>query len=105
MDKILDEMRELKWLENLNQEIIQLLNKELTDYRPQQINVVLTLLTDGTYGYLSLLVIKEMTGSLDEVQIRWNRKNVTIILKTLEKRKQEVFTTNWRARKINRRVS
>ena len=53
--------------ENLNQEIIQLLNKELTDYRPQQ-----------------------MTGSLDEVQIREIEERYNY-LENLEKRKQEVL--------------
>ena len=64
--------------ENLNQEIIQLLNKELTDYRPQQINVVLTLLTDGNTVPFIARYRKEMTGSYRFVK----SKNVTIIWKT-----------------------
>ncbi|WP_373143682.1 MULTISPECIES: Tex family protein [Enterococcus] len=76
--------------ENLNQEIIQLLNKELTDYRPQQINVVLTLLTDGNTVPFIARYRKEMTGSLDEVQIREIEERYNY-LKNLEKRKQEVL--------------
>lgn len=76
--------------ENLNQEIIQLLNKELTDYRPQQINVVLTLLTDGNTVPFIARYRKEMTGSLDEVQIREIEERYNY-LENLEKRKQEVL--------------
>lgn len=76
--------------ENLNQEIIQLLNKELTDYRPQQINVVLTLLTDGNTVPFITRYRKEMTGSLDEVQIREIEERYNY-LENLEKRKQEVL--------------
>ena len=76
--------------ENLNQEIIQLLNKELTDYRPQQIYVVLTLLTDGNTVPFIARYRKEMTGSLDEVQIREIEERYNY-LENLEKRKQEVL--------------
>lgn len=76
--------------ENLNQEIIRLLNKELTDYRPQQINVVLTLLTDGNTVPFIARYRKEMTGSLDEVQIREIEERYNY-LENLEKRKQEVL--------------
>ena len=76
--------------ENSNQEIIQLLNKELTDYRPQQINVVLTLLTDGNTVPFIARYRKEMTGSLDEVQIREIEERYNY-LENLEKRKQEVL--------------
>lgn len=76
--------------ENLNQEIIQLLNKELTDYRLQQINVVLTLLTDGNTVPFIARYRKEMTGSLDEVQIREIEERYNY-LENLEKRKQEVL--------------
>ena len=76
--------------ENLNQEIIQLLNKELTGYRPQQINVVLTLLTDGNTVPFIARYRKEMTGSLDEVQIREIEERYNY-LENLEKRKQEVL--------------
>lgn len=76
--------------ESLNQEIIQLLNKELTGYRPQQINDVLTLLTDGNTVPFIARYRKEMTGSLDEVQIREIEERYNY-LENLEKRKQEVL--------------
>lgn len=53
--------------DSLNQEIIQLLNKELTEYRPQQINVVLNLLSEGNTVPFIARYRKEMTGTLDEV--------------------------------------
>lgn len=76
--------------ESLNQEIIQLLNKELTDYRPQQINVVLKLLTEGNTVPFIARYRKEMTGTLDEVQIREIEERYNY-LENLEKRKQEVL--------------
>ena len=76
--------------ESLNQEIIQLLNKELTGYRPQQINVVLKLLTEGNTVPFIARYRKEMTGTLDEVQIREIEERYNY-LENLEKRKQEVL--------------
>jgi len=76
--------------EGLNQEIIQLLNKELTDYRPQQIKVVLNLLTEGNTVPFIARYRKEMTGTLDEVQIREIEERYNY-LENLEKRKQEVL--------------
>jgi uncharacterized protein len=82
--------RGMEMAEGLNQEIIQLLNKELTDYRPQQITVVLTLLTDGNTVPFIARYRKEMTGSLDEVQIREIEERYNY-LENLEKRKLEVL--------------
>ncbi|MEG0628271.1 MAG: Tex family protein [Enterococcus sp.] len=76
--------------ENLNQEIIQLLNNELTGYRPQQIKVVLTLLSEGNTVPFIARYRKEMTGTLDEVQIREIEERYNY-LENLEKRKQEVL--------------
>lgn len=76
--------------EGLNQEIIQLLNKELTDYRPQQIKVVLNLLNEGNTVPFIARYRKEMTGTLDEVQIREIEERYNY-LENLEKRKQEVL--------------
>lgn len=76
--------------EGLNQDIIQLLNKELTEYRPQQIKVVLNLLTEGNTVPFIARYRKEMTGTLDEVQIREIEERYNY-LENLEKRKQEVL--------------
>ncbi|MGO3608777.1 MAG: Tex family protein [Enterococcus sp.] len=76
--------------ESLNQEIIQLLNNELTSYRPQQIKVVLTLLSEGNTVPFIARYRKEMTGTLDEVQIREIEERYNY-LENLEKRKQEVL--------------
>ena len=76
--------------ENLNQEIIQLLNKELTDYRGQQIKVALNLLAEGNTVPFIARYRKEMTGSLDEVQLREIEERYNY-LENLEKRKQEVL--------------
>ncbi|WP_379945550.1 Tex family protein [Enterococcus devriesei] len=76
--------------ESLNQEIIQLLNNELTGYRPQQIKVVLTLLSEGNTVPFIARYRKEMTGTLDEVQIREIEERYNY-LENLEKRKQEVL--------------
>ncbi|MFC4771668.1 Tex family protein [Enterococcus hermanniensis] len=76
--------------ENLNQAIIQLLNKELSDYRPQQINVALKLLSEGNTVPFIARYRKEMTGSLDEVQLREIEERYNY-LENLEKRKQEVL--------------
>ena len=58
--------------------------------RPQQINVVLTSLTDGNTVPFIARYRKEMTGSLDEVQIREIEERYNY-LENLEKRKQEVL--------------
>ena len=75
--------------ENLNQEIIQLVQKELSEFRPKQLTTVLTLLSEGNTVPFIARYRKEMTDSLDEVQIRQIEERYAY-LENLEKRKQEV---------------
>lgn len=75
---------------SINQEIVQLLNKELTGYRPQQTQIVLELLDEGNTVPFIARYRKERTGSLDEVQIREIEERYQY-LEGLEKRKQEVL--------------
>lgn len=75
---------------SINQEIIQLLNKELTGYRPQQTQIVLELLDEGNTVPFIARYRKERTGSLDEVQIREIEERYHY-LEGLEKRKHEVL--------------
>ncbi|BDP53759.1 RNA-binding transcriptional accessory protein [Enterococcus faecium] len=72
--------------ENLNQTIIQLVQKELSDYRPKQLTTVLNLLNEGNTVPFIARYRKEMTGSLDEVQIREIEERYAY-LENLEKRK------------------
>ncbi|EGP5621367.1 RNA-binding transcriptional accessory protein [Enterococcus faecium] len=76
--------------ENLNQTIIQLVQKELSDYRPKQLTTVLNLLNEGNTVPFIARYRKEMTGSLDEVQIREIEERY-VYLENLEKRKTEVI--------------
>ncbi len=76
--------------ENLNQTIIQLVQKELSDYRPKQLTTVLNLLNGGNTVPFIARYRKEMTGSLDEVQIREIEERYAY-LENLEKRKNEVI--------------
>lgn len=76
--------------ENLNQTIIQLVQKELSDYRPKQLTTVLNLLNEGNAVPFIARYRKEMTGSLDEVQIREIEERYAY-LENLEKRKTEVI--------------
>jgi len=73
----------------LNQEIIQLLEKELKGYRRSQIVKVLELLGEGNTVPFIARYRKEMTGNLDEVQIREIEERYTYS-ENLEKRKEEV---------------
>ncbi|MBO1305491.1 RNA-binding transcriptional accessory protein [Enterococcus sp. 669A] len=75
---------------SINQEIVQLLNKELIGYRPQQTQIVLELLDEGNTVPFIARYRKERTGSLDEVQIREIEERYHY-LEGLEKRKQEVL--------------
>ncbi|HBL2700961.1 TPA: RNA-binding transcriptional accessory protein [Enterococcus faecium] len=75
---------------NLNQTIIQLVQKELSDYRPKQLTTVLNLLNEGNTVPFIARYRKEMTGSLDEVQIREIEERYAY-LENLEKRKTEVI--------------
>lgn len=77
-------------MENLNQTIIQLVQKELSDYRPKQLTTVLNLLNEGNTVPFIARYRKEMTGSLDEVQIREIEEQYAY-LENLEKRKNEVI--------------
>ncbi len=56
--------------EAYNSAVVALLQKELTGYRLPQIITVLTLLNEGNTVPFIARYRKEMTGSLDEVQIR-----------------------------------
>ncbi|EME3494596.1 RNA-binding transcriptional accessory protein [Enterococcus faecium] len=76
--------------ENLNQTIIQLVQKELSDYRPKQLTTVLNLLNEGNTVPFIARYRKEMTRSLDEVQIREIEERYAY-LENLEKRKTEVI--------------
>lgn len=76
--------------ENLNQTIIQLVQKELSDYRSKQLTTVLNLLNEGNTVPFIARYRKEMTGSLDEVQIREIEERYAY-LENLEKRKTEVI--------------
>lgn len=74
------------------EQIIQLLNKELTDYSKKQIVSVLDLLQDGNTVPFIARYRKEVTGSLDEVQIREIEERHTY-LTNLEKRKSDVLAS------------
>ncbi|EMF0108491.1 RNA-binding transcriptional accessory protein [Enterococcus hirae] len=76
--------------ENLNQTIVQLVQKELTMYHSKQLTTVLNLLNEGNTVPFIARYRKEMTGSLDEVQIREIEERYAY-LENLEKRKQEVI--------------
>ncbi|MTD41735.1 S1 RNA-binding domain-containing protein [Erwinia sp. CPCC 100877] len=76
--------------EAYNQEVVTLLQKELTGYRPKQITTVLTLLNEGNTVPFIARYRKEMTNSLDEVQIREIEERYNY-LSNLEKRKEEVL--------------
>lgn len=73
-----------------NLEVVDLLQKELAEYRPNQIKTVLTLLGEGNTVPFIARYRKEMTGSLDEVQIREIEERYNY-LGNLEKRKEEVL--------------
>lgn len=76
--------------ETYNQEIVGLLQKELTNYRTNQLTTILTLLSEGNTVPFIARYRKEMTGSLDEVQIRQIEERYRYLL-NLEKRKKEVL--------------
>ena len=70
--------------------VIQLLAKELTQYRLPQITKVLELLHDGNTVPFIARYRKEMTNALDEVQV-WDIDERYHYLENLEKRKEEVL--------------
>lgn len=65
--------------------------KALGQYKPKQIRAVLNLLADGNTVPFIARYRKEMTGSLDEVQIKEIEDRATYI-DNLEKRRQEILT-------------
>ena len=76
--------------ELLSETVLQLLNKELSNYRPKQIDATLDLLEQGNTVPFIARYRKEMTGSLDEVQIREIEERHTY-LTNLQERKHEVI--------------
>lgn len=76
--------------EAFRKEIVDLLKKELTEYRLNQLTTVLTLLNEGNTVPFIARYRKEMTGSLDEVQLREIEERYAY-LENLEKRKEEVL--------------
>lgn len=76
--------------EAYNHEVVALLQKELTGYRLNQVTTVLTLLNEGNTVPFIARYRKEMTGSLDEVQIREIEERYNY-LQNLKKRKEEVL--------------
>ncbi|WP_417498544.1 Tex family protein [Marinilactibacillus sp. GCM10026970] len=79
-------------VETENKQVMDLLIKELTDYSKKQINSVLDLLEDGNTVPFIARYRKEVTGSLDEVQIREIEERHTY-LKNIEKRKLDVIAS------------
>lgn len=73
----------------MNQEIISNLSKELS-ITPKQINSVLSLLEEGNTVPFIARYRKEVTGNLDEEEIRSIEKEYSYLQK-LEERKQEVI--------------
>lgn len=73
-----------------NEKVIPLLKKELKTYKGGQIEAVLKLLADGNTVPFIARYRKEMTGSLDEVQIREIEERHHY-LTNLETRKEEVI--------------
>lgn len=90
MKQYVNEKRYVDMAEAYNPEVVDLLQKELTEYRPKQLTTVLTLLSEGNTVPFIARYRKEMTGSLDEVQIREIEERYTY-LGNLEKRKDEVL--------------
>ncbi|WP_265457706.1 Tex family protein [Enterococcus sp. HY326] len=76
-------------MDSLNQTILALVSQELNEFKGGQIKAVLELLADGNTVPFIARYRKEMTGSLDEVQIRLIEDRYTY-LTNLEKRKEEV---------------
>ena len=72
--------------------VLELLNAELTAYSKKQITTVLNLLKEGNTVPFIARYRKEMTGTLDEVQIREIEERHTY-LENLEKRKNDVLHT------------
>ena len=79
-----------KQVEQTETRVMELLKKELTQFKNKQIEVVLQLLEEGNTVPFIARYRKEATGSLDEVEIREiDERNK--YLTTIEKRKEEVL--------------
>ena len=79
-----------KQVEQTETRVMDLLKKELTQFKNKQIEVVLQLLEEGNTVPFIARYRKEATGSLDEVEIREiDERNK--YLTTIEKRKEEVL--------------
>lgn len=76
--------------QEINQELLTLLQQDLKQYRPKQIQSVLVLLNDGNTVPFIARYRKEATGELDEVQIREIEERYHY-LENLENRKEEVL--------------
>ena len=76
--------------EQTNKRVMELLKKELTQFKNKQIEVVLQLLEEGNTVPFIARYRKEATDSLDEVQIREIEER-NKYLTNLEKRKDEVL--------------
>ncbi|WP_323616100.1 Tex family protein [Erysipelothrix rhusiopathiae] len=74
----------------MEKNIVDLLKKELKEYGPHQIDAVLKLLRDGNTVPFIARYRKEVTGTLDEVQIREIEERHRY-LESLESRKEEVL--------------
>jgi uncharacterized protein len=72
--------------------VLDLLKKELKTYSTKQLTTVLNLLAEGNTVPFIARYRKEMTGTLDEVQIREIEERYNY-LQTLEKRKKDVIRT------------
>lgn len=75
-----------------SKQILDLLTKELTNYSKKQITAVLDLLNDGNTVPFIARYRKEVTGTLDEVQIREIEER-NAYLQNLEKRKADVLAS------------
>lgn len=74
----------------MEEQILILLQQQLKHYKPTQIRAVLSLLAEGNTVPFIARYRKEMTGSLDEVQIR-EIEETHGYLENLTKRKEEVL--------------
>lgn len=83
-----------------SKQILELLTKELTNYSKKQITSVLDLLNDGNTVPFIARYRKEVTGTLDEVQIREIEER-NAYLKNLEKRKADVLASIEEQGKLN----
>ncbi|NVS31403.1 RNA-binding transcriptional accessory protein, partial [Listeria monocytogenes] len=76
-------------MEQMQDKIMKLVQKSLT-YKPAQINAVIKLMEEGNTVPFIARYRKEMTGSLDEVEIRDIEETFEYVTK-LENRKEEII--------------